>query len=86
MGVTLEYIKKNIPFDAFYEYNTFPVQCNDTYFCGSFVIYFLIERYFNLDLEFEELLNDIFGPDCTKNQIKVIEFIEELKGRNKKNG
>ncbi len=79
MGTSIDYIKKHMPFDAVYEFNSFPVQCNDSYYCGSFVVYFLVERYFNLDLEFEELLNDIFSPDCKKNEKTVTEFLKDIK-------
>jgi hypothetical protein len=46
--------------------------------CGLFVIYFLIERIFNFDLTFEELLHDIFYDDKLKNEKKVIEFCSEI--------
>ncbi len=79
MGTSFDYIKKHLPYDGVYEFNCFPVQCNKSYLCGSFVIYFLIERYFNLDLEFEDLLNDIFGPDCTINETTVSNFLQDIK-------
>ncbi len=84
MGVSFDYIKTNLPFHGVYEFNSFPVQCNNTYLCGGFVIFFLVERYFNLDLEFEECLNDIFGPDCNVNEKKVSDFLKDLR-KEKKN-
>ncbi len=79
LGTTADYIKKHIPLKkGKFQYNTFAVQCNDSYYCGGFVIYYLIERYSNLDLDFDELINDIFSPDCDENQLKVKEFLSSL--------
>ena len=78
LGSTAEYIKKHIPLKGKFEYNTFPVQCEDSYYCGAFVVYFLIERYSNLDLDFEDVLNDIFSPHCEENQATVKEFLAKL--------
>ncbi len=78
LGSSKNYIKDNIRYEGVFEYNTFPVQCQDSYYCGAFAIYFLVERYSNLDLEFEELLNDIFSPTCEENQQKVKEFLLKL--------
>ena len=79
MGTSYNYIKQNVRENAVYEFNSFPVQCNNTYYCGAFVIYFLVERFFNLDLEYEELLNDIFTSNCKDNEQTVIKFLAELK-------
>ncbi len=81
LGVCSKYIKQNIPLEAVFEFNTFPVQCTDSYFCGAFVVYYLIERYSNLDLEFEEFLNDIFCSNCEENQQRVKRFLEFLNFR-----
>ncbi len=78
LGTSAEYIKNKIPLQGIFEFNTFPVQCRDSYYCGAFVIYYIIERYSNLDLEFEDLLNDIFTPSCNKNQEKVKAFLKTL--------
>ncbi len=78
LGTNAAYIQKHIPFKGRFEYNTFAVQCNDSYYCGGFVVYYLVERYSNLDLEFEELLNDLFSPQCEENQIKVKAFLANL--------
>ncbi len=79
LGISLRYIKQNIPFHGVFEFNTFPVQCSDSYYCGGFVVYYLIERYSNLDIEFEELINDIFGLNCEENQSNVKSFLHLLK-------
>ena len=45
--------------------------------CGLFSIYFIVERMFNLDLSFEEILSDIFDPENhLENENKVKEFYE----------
>ena len=54
--------------DAFQDINS------DT--CGKFVLYFGIERMHNLDLTFEEILEDLFEIDQLKNEEKVKQFYE----------
>ncbi len=78
MGSDQEYIETYLPYNAVYEYNSFPVQCNDSELCGRFVLYYLIWRLFNLDSEYEDILNDLFTCDCKKNETKVNDFIRTL--------
>ena len=44
--------------------------------CGKFVLYFAIERMHNLDLTFEEFLEDLFEINNLKNEEKVKKFCE----------
>jgi hypothetical protein len=53
-------------------------QKNDSNSCGLFTIYFIIERMFNLDIEFEELLEDIFSEDLNSNEEKVLKFCKDI--------
>ncbi len=78
LGVSAEYIKNYIPYNAIYEYNTQPVQCNDSELCGKFVLYFLILRYFNLDGEYEDVLNELFTTDCKTNESRVETFLKSV--------
>ena len=59
-------------------FNQTVFQKNDTNSCGLFTIYFIIERMFNLDLEFEELLEEIFSEDLDTNEREVQKFCEEV--------
>ena len=42
-------------------------------------IYFIIERMHNLDLTFDEILEELFDPEDTKeNETRVINFTDNL--------
>ena len=49
--------------------------------CGLFVIYFIWQRMFNLDLSFDDILEDIFDPQTDFNELKVKQFCEKLKNQ-----
>ena len=78
LGSDKEYIRTYLPYNAIYEYNTFPVQCNNSELCGKFVLYFVVFRYFNLDGEFEDVLNEIFTTNCSTNEARVNKFLSSL--------
>lgn len=46
--------------------------------CGYFVLYFAIQRMHNLDLSFEDILEDIFENDVKDNEKNVILFCENI--------
>jgi hypothetical protein len=67
------------------KFNTKEIIFNETQFqanfsdtCGLFVLYFLYERFFNLDISFEDLINDIFVEDVVENEKKVKEFCNDI--------
>ena len=73
----------------FAQFNTQEIIFNETQFqsntsstCGLFVLYFLFERFFNLDITFENLLIDIFDTNQPKNEEKVIQFCEQILSNN----
>ncbi len=68
----------NLKLSAIYEFNVTPVQCLGSQLCGPFVIYFIILRYFNLDLELVDFLNDYFCLDCGENEKNVKNFLSKL--------
>jgi len=57
------------------EFNTTQVQASGSSTCGQFVIYFIIQRLHNQDMDFEDLLNEIFSTDPDKNEQKVKAFL-----------
>jgi hypothetical protein len=65
-------------FDKEIIFNTTPFQDTNTSTCGLFVLYYFFERLFNLDLDFEELLNLIFDEDISKNEKTVVEFQKDF--------
>ena len=68
----------NIQLPAIYQINLTAVQCSGSQLCGPFVIYFIILRYFNLDMELRDFLNCYFSLDCTQNEMNVKKFLREL--------
>jgi hypothetical protein len=59
-------------------YNETKFQKDNTDSCGLFCLYFLIERMHNLDLTFEELLEDIFCPNEDINESRVSLFCDKI--------
>lgn len=59
-------------------FNQTQVQSSSTATCGRFCIYFLIERTYNFDMDFDELLNDIFVESTEENEEKVATFFREM--------
>jgi hypothetical protein len=60
------------------KYNETSFQSEDSTTCGLFTVYFLIERMHNLDLTFNELLEEIFDEDKLKNELKVENFCKSV--------
>ena len=56
------------------QFNVTQVQSSDSDTCGFFVLYFLIHRYHNKDLSFNELMNEIFVLSQTENEKLVHSF------------
>jgi hypothetical protein len=75
LDLITKYCKFNVK-EIIYNETQFQTDFSET--CGLFVIYFLIERIFNLDLSFEQLLHDIFYENKLTNEKKVIEFCSEI--------
>ena len=78
LGGDLQFFKTYFRIRAIYEYNVTPVQCRGSVLCGPFVVFFIIHRFFNLDLDFLDFLNEYFELDCSKNEKKVADFLEQL--------
>jgi len=46
--------------------------------CGKFVLYYVFERLLNMDIEFLELLEEIFKEDAAENERLVQDFYENI--------
>lgn len=76
-------IEKIVPFFNFkqklkFTYNSTPVQSITSKLCGKFVVTFLIERMLNQTMEFDDLLENIFSSDLSKNDNIVTDFCNNL--------
>ena len=84
LGITSEkrlLIEKYCNFRGISEllYNETSFQEDDTSTCGLFCIYYIFERMHNLDLSFDELLEEIFdGQNKVLNETSVNEFCQKL--------
>ena len=61
------------------DYNETSFQREDSDSCGLFVLYYIFKRMINLDLTFEELLEEIFETDNNLNELHVINFCKAIK-------
>jgi len=69
---SLPIVKKSTELDL----NTTPLQLPNSSTCGGFVLYFLINRYHNLDMNYDDLLNDLFEVRAEVNESKVKSFLQ----------
>lgn len=75
LGTDLNYLKQYLHFpDANYFYNTQPFQDHESSTCGLFASFFAIHRLMNLDLDYHEVLSEIFQINPKSNEKKVLEF------------
>ena len=61
------------------DFNTTTLQDPRSKTCGEFCLFFIIQRIFNDDLSFEEVLNESFTDVLEDNEKRVKEFFEEYK-------
>ncbi len=73
-------LKDNCKFSNVSEIDFNETQFQDTSSstCGLFVIYFAVHRMHNLDLEFDEILEEIFTLNPLDNEKRVKEFYENF--------
>ena len=60
------------------DYNETAFQKENSETCGLFVLYYIFKRMFNLDLTFEEILEDIFETDNNLNENAVNTFCKNI--------
>jgi hypothetical protein len=75
-----KFYKQNLTLvkDKFLTFNVSQFQPSTSQNCGFFCIYFLFERFHNLDLEFDEILEESFDSSCNINDEKVTKFCSDL--------
>ena len=76
-NIILPYLKFQRKFTIYYNETQF--QSKSSTKCGKYVIYFLIERHFNINMPLLELLEDLFVTnDLNKNDEIVEDFCNNL--------
>ncbi len=78
LGTSESYVRAHIPFGHYCVFNNTALQTEDSISCGLFTVFFIIERIFNEDLHYEELINEIFSTDKLGNEHVVKQFINCL--------
>ena len=81
LGADLKFMKENLPIDGTVYYFASQLQSNDSKACGLFVVYFIYERIYNMDLSFKNVVNSIFTLNHKSNEDRVVKFFrrqEEL--------
>jgi hypothetical protein len=59
-------------------FNETQFQSNSSQTCGHFTIFFLIQKSYNKDLTFKDLLEEIFDKNPIANETIVIKFFSEI--------
>jgi hypothetical protein len=59
-------------------FNESQFQSDSSISCGKFCIFFVIQRFHNLDLSYDDFLTEMFDSDCTINERKVISFCNQI--------
>jgi len=77
LDAVLPYLK--ITSNADLVYNQTPFQLPNTTTCGLYVIFFLVYRMLNLDLNFYHVLEELFDANNALNENKVTSFCQHLK-------
>jgi len=74
------FLNDNINFRGIKEikFNTTQFQKNDTDSCGKFAIYFIVNRLYNLDHSFKEVLSELFIADLETNEQRVESFYQDI--------
>ena len=80
LGTKIEYLRPFLKFkgNPTILYNDCAFQSVTSNTCGYFAITFLIERSFNLDLKFQEVLAEVFNKNSEVNEKIVVNFCNNL--------
>ena len=80
LGTKIDYLRPFLKFkgNPTILYNDCAFQSVTSNTCGYFAITFLIERSFNLDLKFQELLAEVFNKNSEVNEKIVVNFCNNL--------
>ncbi len=81
LGVTSEFVKKTVKYQEKSSDHTVVCVFNETRLqetnstsCGEFCVFFIIQRMFNEDLDFETFINEVFSKNPSKNEEAVQVF------------
>ena len=72
-------LKTYLKFNTNYlDVNETQFQPNDSISCGKYCIYYIIQRMYNLDLDYCDFLCETFDSDLSKNEKLISEFCADV--------
>ena len=71
---------KYLPYQEIFQANVTPLQRSDSDTCGSFVAFFIVNRFFEAELSFTEFLQIFFNKNTDKNEHSIEHFIKNGSG------
>ena len=57
-------------------YNLSPYQEKESDTCGSYVLYYIVHKFYNADCNMNEVLSKVFTNNLKKNEKKVAKFLK----------
>ncbi len=78
LGTTADFVRKVLRRKGHCEFNESALQSTKSDNCGEFCVYYIVERFFNYDLSYAELLLSAFHGNPEKNEEEVSNFLEIL--------
>ncbi len=78
LGSTATFVRKYFQNQkGLFDFNVTRFQSNESVKCGQFCVFFIVERYFNQDIEFADLLEEIFTENVEENEKRVEDFFSQ---------
>lgn len=77
LGGDSKFLLQTLPYSGECTFNATPVQLAESTSCGEFCLYYIIQRLHNLDLDFDNFINDFFCAIPEVNELRVSAFINK---------
>ena len=78
LGTSQEYVTENVPFRGSCQFNQTKLQGDNSNSCGEFCLYYIVQRLHNLDLSYQEFMDDFFSLDTDVNEENIQTFLKTV--------
>ncbi len=79
LGNDVESVKKLLAqFAGKCDFNENVFQAKESTSCGEFCVYFAIQRYFNEDLDLQQVLEECFDKNLQRNEERIQQFLSSF--------
>lgn len=78
LGTSQAYVTSHVPFKGSCQFNESKLQSDKSNSCGEFCLYYIVHRLHNLDLTFQEFMDDFFSLDTEVNETNVQNFVKTV--------